>query len=72
MSQIKSSETHRTLNICINFRADNRLPSCGAVGSRELADALEAEARAQALCMEDPNFREAYEAFIEKRSPVFQ
>ncbi len=37
-----------------------------------LADALEAEARAQALCMEDPNFREAYEAFIEKRSPVFQ
>ena len=36
-----------------------------------LADALEAEARAQAICMEDPNFREAYEAFVAKRPPVF-
>lgn len=36
-----------------------------------LADALEAEARAQAICMEDPNFREAYEAFVGKRAPVF-
>lgn len=36
-----------------------------------LADALEAEARAQAICMEDPNFREAYDAFVEKRAPVF-
>jgi len=36
-----------------------------------LADALEAEAQAQAICMEDSNFREAYEAFVEKRSPVF-
>ena len=35
----KSSD-ERTLNICINFRAGNMLPSCGAVGSRELADAL--------------------------------
>ncbi len=37
-----------------------------------LADALEAEARAQAVCMEDPNFREAYEAFVAKRPPVFR
>ncbi|MDX1396274.1 MAG: enoyl-CoA hydratase family protein [Gemmatimonadota bacterium] len=36
-----------------------------------LEDALEAEARAQAICMEDPNFREAYDAFVEKRDPVF-
>jgi len=36
-----------------------------------LADALDAEARAQAVCMEDPNFREAYEAFVGKRDPVF-
>jgi enoyl-CoA hydratase/carnithine racemase len=36
-----------------------------------LPDALEAEARAQAICMEDPNFREAYEAFVAKRAPVF-
>lgn len=36
-----------------------------------LTEALEAEARAQAICMEDPNFREAYDAFVEKRDPVF-
>ncbi|HWP43167.1 MAG TPA: enoyl-CoA hydratase family protein [Blastocatellia bacterium] len=34
--------------------------------------ALEAEAEAQAICMLSPDFREAYEAFIEKRSPVFE
>jgi enoyl-CoA hydratase/carnithine racemase len=33
--------------------------------------ALEGEARAQAICMEDPNFREAYEAFVAKRKPDF-
>lgn len=37
-----------------------------------LQDALEAEAVAQAVCMEDSNFREAYEAFVEKRAPVFK
>lgn len=36
-----------------------------------LADALEAEARAQAICMQNPNFREAYRAFVEKRDPEF-
>jgi len=41
MSELKPSETQRTLNICINFRAGNLIPSCGAVGSKELADALE-------------------------------
>ena len=34
-------ETPHTLNICVNFRAGTILPSCGARGSRELADALE-------------------------------
>jgi enoyl-CoA hydratase/carnithine racemase len=38
----------------------------------ELADALAAEARAQAACMEGPNFREAYEAFGAKRPPRFE
>lgn len=33
--------------------------------------ALEAESQAQALCMLNPDFREAYQAFIEKRSPEF-
>ena len=37
-----------------------------------LEEALEAEARAQAACMQEPDFREAYEAFVEKRSPVFR
>ncbi len=34
--------SRRKINICINFRAGNVLPSCGARGGRELADALEA------------------------------
>ena len=42
MNDTKPSEKQRTLNICINFRAGNLIPSCGAVGSKELADALEA------------------------------
>jgi enoyl-CoA hydratase/carnithine racemase len=33
--------------------------------------ALEAEAEAQAICMLNPDFREAYQAFTEKRAPVF-
>lgn len=33
--------------------------------------ALEAESKAQAICMLNPDFREAYEAFIEKRAPRF-
>lgn len=36
-----------------------------------LAEALAAEARAQAACMEHPDFREAYEAFVGKRAPRF-
>ena len=37
----------------------------------DLAAALECEEQAQALCMAHPNFREAYEAFVEKRKPRF-
>src|SRR5438477_3184477 len=33
--------------------------------------ALELEAQAQAICMQHPDYREAYEAFVEKREPVF-
>jgi enoyl-CoA hydratase/carnithine racemase len=40
--------------------------------SMDLASAIEWEARAQADCMQLPNFREAYEAFRAKRSPRFE
>lgn len=37
----------------------------------DLESALAAEVEIQAACMEDPNFREAYEAFTAKREPRF-
>jgi enoyl-CoA hydratase/carnithine racemase len=36
------------------------------------AAALASEAQAQAICMQHPDFREAYEAFTEKRAPRFK
>jgi len=38
----------------------------------DLAAALECEAQAQALCMQHSDFREAYDAFVEKRPPGFK
>ena len=38
----------------------------------DLTTALELEAHVQAKLMEHPNFREAYDAFVEKRAPVFE
>src|SRR5262245_25749138 len=37
-----------------------------------LDTALEAEALAQAICMQHPDYREAYKAFVEKRKAKFQ
>ncbi|HEV2826939.1 MAG TPA: enoyl-CoA hydratase family protein [Pyrinomonadaceae bacterium] len=37
-----------------------------------LEAALECEAQAQAICMQHPDYREAYDAFVEKRKPSFQ
>ena len=34
--------------------------------------ALEAEAQAQAICMQHPDYNEAYRAFVEKRKPVYK
>jgi enoyl-CoA hydratase/carnithine racemase len=34
--------------------------------------ALECEAQAQAICMQHPDYREAYEAFVAKRRPQFE
>lgn len=36
-----------------------------------LDGALESEAQAQAICMRHPDYREAYEAFVERRTPKF-
>jgi enoyl-CoA hydratase/carnithine racemase len=40
--------------------------------SMSLDDAIDAEARAQAICMETRDFRRAYEAFVDKRVPQFE
>ena len=37
----------------------------------ETAEALEAEAQIQAALMLHPDFRESYDAFVEKRDPHF-
>lgn len=37
-----------------------------------LSAALECEAQAQAICMQHPDYREAYEAFVGKRPPRFK
>jgi enoyl-CoA hydratase/carnithine racemase len=38
----------------------------------DLVTAIEWEAKVQADCMQNPNFREAYEAFRAKREPKFE
>ncbi len=40
--------------------------------SMSLEQALEAEAQAQAICMRDQDYREAHQAFLEKRKPDFR
>ena len=39
--------------------------------SSDLVNALDNEARAQAVCMQTKDFREAYDAFTQKRPPRF-
>jgi enoyl-CoA hydratase/carnithine racemase len=40
--------------------------------SMDVESAMAAETEIQATCMQDPNFREAYDAFKAKRAPVFK
>ena len=40
--------------------------------SMTIDQAIEAEAQAQAICMQTEDFKRAYEAFSAKRKPVFQ
>jgi enoyl-CoA hydratase/carnithine racemase len=37
-----------------------------------IEEAIEAEAEAQAICMQTNDFRRAYEAFVNKEKPVFE
>jgi enoyl-CoA hydratase/carnithine racemase len=37
-----------------------------------LDSAIEAEAQAQAICMQTKDFERAYRAFVDKRKPVFE
>jgi enoyl-CoA hydratase/carnithine racemase len=37
-----------------------------------IEQAIEAEAQAQALCMQTEDFRRAYRAFLAKQKPVFE
>jgi hypothetical protein len=39
--------------------------------SMDLESAMAAETEIQAACMQDPNFREAYDAFVAKRPAAF-
>jgi enoyl-CoA hydratase/carnithine racemase len=41
-------------------------------GHIDFGTAIEAEAQAQAVCMQHPDFREAYDAWVEKRPPRFE
>lgn len=41
-------------------------------GHVDFGTAIEAEAQAQAICMQHPDFREAYDAWKEKRPPRFE
>ena len=40
--------------------------------SMSIEQAIEAEAQAQAICMQTADFRRAYEAFVDKKKPVFE
>jgi len=58
-----------------------RSPAFALAKTKEMLDrelymnldaALECEAQAQAICMQHPDYREAYEAFVAKRTPKFE
>ncbi len=55
-----------------SFALEISKDSLNREASMDLASAIEHEAQIQALCMQNPNFRESYEAFVAKRDPVFE
>jgi enoyl-CoA hydratase/carnithine racemase len=43
----------------------------GQEWSMSIEQAIEAEAQAQAICMQTQDFRRAYDAFVAKQKPTF-
>lgn len=51
--------------------AERKKPMLGQEWSMSLEQAIEAEAQAQAICMQTRDFKRAYEALIAKQNPRF-
>ena len=58
-------------NIRIYYRGGGTKDALNREASMDLASALEAEAQIQAALMVHPDFRESYDAFVEKREARF-
>lgn len=54
-----------------SFALEITKDSLNREATMDLTSAFESEAQIQAACMQNPNFREAYEAFVAKRKPKF-
>lgn len=66
-----ATELARKLAKGPSFAIEITKDSLNREASMDLAGALEAEAQIQAALMLHPDFRESYDAFVEKRSPNF-
>ncbi len=67
----EATELARTLARGPSFALEVTKDFLNREAAMDFVGALEAEAQAQAVCMQNPNFREAYEAFMAKRKPNF-
>ena len=59
------------LSVSLNA-AEVSILETGFVFQSVAEQAIEAEAQAQAICMQTGDFKRAYEAFSAKRKPVFE
>jgi enoyl-CoA hydratase/carnithine racemase len=66
-----ATELARTLSKGPSFALEITKDALNREASMDLDGALEAEAQIQAALMMHPDFRESYEAFVEKRDPRF-
>jgi len=54
------------------YTGPGKIFNSGFMDGMTIEQAIEAEAQAQAICMQTEDFRRAYEAFAAKQKPVFQ